>query len=147
MSDERKAKSKMLIRWILKVFSGLVPEMAWLPMGTPLFHLPNRPLSRLRLDDFYPTSETFYFFLPRPPTCDLRPTASFALFPKAHGIAPIPQGIVRADVGFARTGIGSARVTQVSARVAQGSILIAQGTVPILEGWQGGTVERWQGKD
>jgi len=125
---------ELITRWIIKAFIGIAPFVAWFPMGTPLFHLPNRHLFWLVLDDFFPTSENFFSFSPLPTDYCLLHTASLGLFPKSRGIVRIAQGFVRTGIGSVRAGIGSARVAPGSARAAQGSVRIAQGTLPNFEG-------------
>jgi len=80
MRDERKAKSQMLIRWILKAFFAFVPKITGGRMGTALI----RDKGRAVPADFLPNLRNFLVF--SSPTYDLRPT-TYCVFAAAPQIA------------------------------------------------------------
>jgi hypothetical protein len=71
-----------LTTWILKAFSAFAPKRAGGRTGAAFFERRIGPIQPLPLYNFSPTSENFFSFLPRPATCDLRPTAFLGAVPK-----------------------------------------------------------------
>jgi hypothetical protein len=125
-SDKTAMMIELLTGLIIKAFSAFAPKITGCRMGAAFRARGIGPIQPAPLDNLSPTSELFFSFLPRPTTCDLRPTV-------LPGAGAKTQAFVRAAPGSARAGIGSARAAQGSARVSPVSVRVAQGFVPILQ--------------
>jgi len=84
MSDEWMILIEILTSWILMAFSAIAPIGTGARMGTGL----NGGKGRAFPSDFFPNLRIFFFFFPRPTTCDLRPAAlSHLLLNQAHSLS------------------------------------------------------------
>jgi hypothetical protein len=124
VSVKREAERliELITSWIITAFSAFAPKMQGGWMGTAL----SGSNSRAFPSYFLPNPRNFFSFLPRPTTCDLRPTASLGAGAKTQAFVRAPPGSARAGIGFVRAAPGSVRVSPVSVRIAQGSVPIFQ---------------------
>ena len=111
MRDEWKIRIKLLTSWIIMAFSAIAPKWTGARMGAAFLDRQIRPIQPLPLNDFSPTSENLFLFLPDL-SCrkqdDQPPTAPSRLAPISQPSAPKVQrsGILRLVFGILRQGCG-----------------------------------------
>ena len=117
-SDKKAMMIELITSWIIKAFSAFAPKWEPAELGTARMGRQTGIIQSFLLQNFFPTSENFFSFLPLPTDYCILPTASLGASAQTQAFVRATPGSARAGIGFVRAVPGSARGSQASARIA-----------------------------